>query len=119
MTIIAKGTELIGSLSVEGNIRIDGTVRGDVTASDSVEVGKTGAVVGTTIRSKSAVIHGSVEGHLVAPQHITLGAKATLLGDLQTRSLIIEEGAVFHGNSTMVDEKSAKDVSSIKTEAAS
>ena len=105
MTIIAKGTEMNGSLTVDGNIRIDGMVRGDITATDSVEVGKTGVVVGTTIQSKSALVHGRVEGHLVAPQHVTLGSKATLLGDLQTRSLVIEEGAVFHGTSTMMEEE--------------
>lgn len=110
MTIIAKGTELKGSLSVDGNIRIDGTVHGDITATDSVEIGKTGIVISTTIMSKSAIIHGRVEGHLVAPQHVTIGAKATLLGDLQTKSLVIEEGAVFHGTSTMMDGKDSKTV---------
>lgn len=108
MTIIAKGTELSGSLSIEGNIRIDGTVRGDITATDGVEVGKTGLVVGTTINAKTAVIHGRVEGHLISPQHITLGSKATLLGDLKTGSLVIEEGAVFHGSSSMMDGKDSK-----------
>ena len=108
MTIIAKGTELSGSLSIEGNIRIDGTVRGDITATDGVEVGKTGFVVGTTINAKTAVIHGRVEGHLISPQHITLGSKATLLGDLKTGSLVIEEGAVFHGSSSMMDGKDSK-----------
>ena len=108
MTIIAKGTEMNGSLTVDGYIRIDGMVRGDITATDSVEVGKTGVVLGTTIQSKSALVHGRVEGHLVAPQHVTLGSKATLLGDLQTSSLVIEEGAVFHGTSTMMEGKNGK-----------
>lgn len=119
MTIIAKGTELSGSLSVDGNIRIDGTVRGDITSTDSVEVGKTGMVMGATIQSKIAVIHGRVEGHIVAPQHITLGSKATLLGDLKTGSLVIEEGAVFHGNSTMMESESGKRADTKKAEVAS
>lgn len=108
MTIIAKGTEVSGALIIDGNIRIDGVIRGDITATDGVEVGKTGVVVGTTIQSKTAIIYGRVEGHLIAPQHITLGGKAKLLGDIKTGNLVIEEGAIFHGNSTMMKEEQPK-----------
>jgi len=108
VTIIAKGTEVSGALIIDGNIRVDGVIRGDITATDGVEVGKTGVVVGTTIQSKTAVIHGRVEGHLIAGQHITLGGKAKLLGDIKTGNLIIEEGAIFHGNSTMMKEEQPK-----------
>ena len=101
MTIIAKGTELNGSLDVEGNIRIDGTVNGDIKATEGVEVGKSGRIVGSSIESKTAVIHGSVESHLTVSQHVLLGGKSMLIGDLKTKALVIEEGAVFHGNSSM------------------
>lgn len=103
MTIIAKGTEVNGSISVEGNIRVDGTVRGDIHATDAIEIGKTGEVFGTTLQAKSAIIHGRVEGNLTAPQHVTLGGKARLLGDLKTSNLVVEEGAIFHGMSSMVE----------------
>jgi cytoskeletal protein CcmA (bactofilin family) len=49
-----------------------------------------------------------VEGHLIAGQHITLGGKAKLLGDIKTGNLIIEEGAIFHGNSIMMKEEQPK-----------
>lgn len=101
MTIIAKGAEVSGALNIEGNIRIDGTVNGDIKATDSVEVGQTGRIVGKSIISKTAVIHGHVEGDLTASQNIVLGSKSTLVGNLQTKSLVIEEGAVFHGNSAV------------------
>ncbi len=104
MTIIAKGAEMNGSMDVEGNVRVDGTVHGDVKATEGVEVGKTGRIVGSVIESKTAVIHGYVESHLIVSQHILLGGKSTLVGDLNTKTLVIEEGAVFHGNSAMMDE---------------
>ena len=37
MTIIAKGAEVKGALNIEGNIRVDGTVNGDIKATDSIE----------------------------------------------------------------------------------
>ena len=104
MTIIAKGAEMNGSMDVEGNVRVDGTVHGDVKATEGVEVGKSGRIVGSVIESKTAVIHGYVESHLIVSQHILLGGKSILVGDLKTKTLVIEEGAVFHGNSAMADE---------------
>ena len=103
MTIIAKGTEVNGSVDVEGNIRVDGTVNGDVKATDGVEVGKSGRIVGSSIESKTAIINGYVESNLTVSQHVLLGSKSTFVGDLKTKSLVIEEGAVFHGNSAMSD----------------
>jgi cytoskeletal protein CcmA (bactofilin family) len=108
VTIIAKDAEVNGTVTVEGNIRIDGTVRGDIKATEGLEVGKTGIVIGTTVQSKTAIIHGRMEAHLTAPQQVTLGAKAVLVGDLRTGKLIIEEGAVFHGMSNMMDDDGAK-----------
>ncbi|MCY3771148.1 MAG: polymer-forming cytoskeletal protein [Gemmatimonadetes bacterium] len=109
MTIIAKGTEVNGSVDVEGNIRIDGTVNGDVKATDGVEVGKSGRIVGSSIESKTAIINGYVESQLTVSQHVLLGSKSTFVGDLKTKSLVIEEGAVFHGNSAMSDEPAGSD----------
>ncbi len=109
MTIIAKGAEMNGSMDIEGNVRVDGTVHGDVRATEGVEVGKTGRIVGSSIESKTAVIHGYVESHLIVSQHILLGGKSTLVGDLNTKTLVIEEGAVFHGNSAMMDEPAGSD----------
>ncbi|MXY50237.1 MAG: hypothetical protein F4Y38_13195 [Gemmatimonadetes bacterium] len=109
MTIIAKGAEMNGSMDIEGNVRVDGTVHGDVRATEGVEVGKTGRIVGSTIESKTAVIHGYVESHLIVSQHILLGGKSTLVGDLKTKTLVIEEGAVFHGNSAMAEELAGSD----------
>lgn len=109
MTIIAKGAEVNGSMDVEGNVRVDGTVHGDVRATEGVEVGKSGRIVGSAIESKTAVIHGYVESRLAVSQHILLGGKSILVGDLQTKTLVIEEGAVFHGNSAMADEPAGSD----------
>ena len=109
MTIIAKGTELNGSVDVEGNIRVDGTLNGDVKATDGVEVGKSGRIVGSSIESKTAIIHGYVESQLIVSQHVLLGGKSILVGDLKTKSLVIEEGAVFHGNSSMSEEFAGTD----------
>ena len=108
MTIIAKGTEVNGSVDVEGNIRVDGTVNGDVKATEGVEVGKSGRIVGSTIESKTAIINGYVESNLTVSQHVLLGGKSTLVGDLNTKTLVIEEGAVFHGNSAMSDNEAVQ-----------
>ena len=53
------------------------------------------------------MIHGVVNGDIIASQRIELGRAAKLSGNIQTPSLVIEQGAVFEGSSKMVQMKTA------------
>ncbi len=101
-TIIGKGTKIEGTINIEGATRIDGTVKGKLIANDIVTVGSTG-VVKAEIRARSIVIGGRVEGNLVASEKVELQAKSELVGDITSKSLLVEHGAIFHGNSKMKD----------------
>lgn len=105
-TIIGKGTKIEGTINIEGATRIDGTVTGKLIANDIVTVGSTG-VVKAEIRARSIVIGGRVEGNLVASEKVELQAKAELVGDITSKSLLVEHGAIFHGNSRMKDSVSS------------
>jgi cytoskeletal protein CcmA (bactofilin family) len=101
-TIIGKGTKIEGTVNIEGATRIDGTVNGKLIANDIVTVGSTG-VVKAEIRARSIVIGGRVEGNLVAGEKVELQAKSELVGDITSKSLLVEHGAIFHGSSRMKD----------------
>jgi cytoskeletal protein CcmA (bactofilin family) len=52
------------------------------------------------------MVAGQILGNIRASEKIVMEPKSTLLGDLQTRELVINEGAVFQGNCSMqIDEK--------------
>lgn len=104
-TILGSGSVFEGTVEIESSIRIDGTLKGKLISSDTLIVGPTG-VVEADIQVKKATVGGRILGCLVASDQTVLEAKAVLLGDLKTSSLVVHEGAVFNGNCAMGEERS-------------
>ncbi len=103
-TIIGKDTIINGTLDIKGALRVDGTVKGKIICSDCVTVGSTG-IVEAEIEAESAIIAGKMHGNVVTSETIELQAKCEMEGDLRTKSLVIEQGAVFCGACNMKDQK--------------
>jgi cytoskeletal protein CcmA (bactofilin family) len=99
-TIIGKDTVITGTLDVKGALRIDGQVKGKVICSDCVTVGATGQVE-ADIEAQTSIIAGHVIGNVACSEKIELQAKCEMDGDLKTKSLCIEQGAVFCGACNM------------------
>jgi len=99
-TIIAKGTKITGNIDMQGSLRIDGYLKGQVSSSETLTVGGSGVVEGE-VRVKEAVVGGKVMGNLVATQKVELESNASILGDVKTRVFVIKEGGIFHGNCSM------------------
>lgn len=100
LSLIGKDATIEGKLSIKQSIRIDGRIKGEVEAADTVTIGGSGDIEGN-IKAKNVVIGGKVSGSLVVTGKVTLEAAAELHGDLSASRLIIEEGAVFNGRSSM------------------
>jgi cytoskeletal protein CcmA (bactofilin family) len=99
-TIIAKGTKITGNIDMQGSLRIDGYIKGQVNSSETLTIGTTGVVEGE-VRVKEAVVGGKVMGNLIATQKVELESNASILGDVKTRIFVIKEGGIFHGNCSM------------------
>jgi len=108
-TLVGHGTVFEGTLNVSSSMRVDGKITGQVTCSDSLLVGKTG-VLEASVKVKNATVGGRVDGDIVASEVVILESNSTVLGDVTTKKLIIEEGAVFNGTCHMSGDapKSAK-----------
>ena len=100
VTIIGTGVVIDGKLSSNGDVRIDGTVKGDVKASGNVTVGESGEINGQ-IEAEIITIGGKVTGSVNSKDKLVLEAKALLKGDIMTKILVVEAGAKFDGNSKM------------------
>jgi len=99
-TFLGKGSVINGELEIEGGVRIDGMVKGSVKATETVVVGAEG-VIEADIDTKIAVIGGNVNGVITAPEKVELQCKAVIIGEITTRNLIVEQGAIFHGKCNM------------------
>jgi cytoskeletal protein CcmA (bactofilin family) len=99
-TMIGEGACFEGTVNVPHGIRIDGTFKGKIEASEMLTIGNTG-VVEADVKAKSIIIGGKVSGNIVGAERVELESRASLTGDLQTRDLVINEGALFHGKCLM------------------
>ncbi len=68
-----------------------------------------GGVVDANIEVSVATIQGTVNGDIIATQRIELGRAGKLNGNIQTPSLIIEQGGVFEGSCKMIQQKAASE----------
>jgi len=105
VTIISSGVVIEGKLSSKGNVRVDGTVKGDVNVTGNVTIGESGDINGQ-VNADVITVGGKVVGKLNAKEKVVLEGKAVLKGDLVAKILVVEAGAKFDGNSKM-DETSS------------
>ncbi len=102
LNMITAGTYLEGTIDTKGSIQIHGKVKGIVKAGDEVRVGSSGEIIGE-VYAKTARIGGKVEGNINVEQKLILESTSSLVGNLSTGKLIIDEGAHFNGTAEMAD----------------
>ena len=97
---IMEGTTLEGEVRTDSNIRIDGKVKGSINAKGRLIVGQTGVVEGDVV-CQSSEIEGALFGKIQCLDILSLKATAKVQGDITSKKLAIEPGAVFTGNCVM------------------
>ena len=100
VSIISPGVTVEGKLHSNGNVRIDGTIKGDVNVAGSITIGENGQIEGG-VNAENVTLGGKITGIINAKEKIILESKAVLKGDIFTRILVVEAGAKFDGKSTM------------------
>ncbi len=93
-SIISHNLKIIGNLQSTGDIQVDGTVEGDITAT-KVLIGE-GARISGQVEAEQIVIRGEVAGS-VRGRDVEIGRTAKVQGDIQHESLAIEAGAHIDG----------------------
>ncbi|TVR52408.1 MAG: polymer-forming cytoskeletal protein [Gemmatimonadales bacterium] len=96
ISIIGPGMRVEGDCFTEGTLRIEGSVTGTVHAGKAVVVGKEGTVQGD-VATQDAVVAGRVTGTLLAASRLEVQATARIEGEVHTRRLQLEDGAVLNG----------------------
>ena len=106
ISIIGSGMKVVGDISTEGTVRVEGQVRGTIRAATAVVLGAAGAIEGNVL-TKDAVIGGNVSGSIVASNRLELQSTCTVEGEIRTRAehLKLEEGARFAGQVHMIEEE--------------
>jgi cytoskeletal protein CcmA (bactofilin family) len=99
-TMIGAGTSITGDLESNGDIRIDGILKGNLKAKAKIIIGADGVVEGN-IEGLQADVMGHVTGNIKVQELLFLHGTAELHGDICAGKLQIEPTAVFNGKVNM------------------
>jgi cytoskeletal protein CcmA (bactofilin family) len=83
--VLGPKDRLIGQLHVEGDLRVLGTVEGELEVTGDVEIDD----------------GGKVTGPVTARNRLVVGRSGSLVGDVHVARLVIEDGATFSGKVSM------------------
>jgi cytoskeletal protein CcmA (bactofilin family) len=104
LNIINAATTIVGDLNSEGDMRIDGTVKGYITSKARLVLGNTSRIEGD-IKAANLELSGEVNGNVYVTELLTIKSTARINGDIVSSKLIIEAGAEFNGKCSMKDTK--------------
>jgi len=96
---------LQGRLEIQGDLKIQGNVEGELKATGDVTIDST-ATIQASIEGSNVSVRGQVTGNVTAKRRLTLGGSGRLNGDVRVGRLTVEDGATLNGNVTMSSEKS-------------
>ncbi len=99
-TLIGAGTTLKGDISSNSDLRIDGTVIGNIQSTAKVVIGANGVVEGD-ITGNQADIIGKVTGNIKAKDLLQLRGDSVVTGNLYAEKLQVEPSAMFNGQCHM------------------
>jgi len=106
---VGGGTVVTGEANFKAMMRVDGHLSGRITSTSGTLIVGANGKVEANIEVAVAVIHGTINGDIIATQRLELGRAAKVNGNIQTPSLIIEQGAVFEGSCKMLQMTAAVD----------
>lgn len=100
VTIVGTGARLEGNVVSAGSLRIDGQVKGQINADGDVVLSPQSQVE-ADIRAQNVSIAGKFKGNVIAKDKAHLAHGGRIDGNITSKTLVVEEGGIFHGQSIM------------------
>ena len=100
-TLLGMETNIDGTLAFKDTIRLDGKVVGKIVSEKGTLIVGERAIVEAEIQVGTAIINGTVNGHIHATERIDVHAPAKITGDIQAPVISIETGVAFNGQCSM------------------
>ena len=100
VTIVGQGAKLEGNIISAGSLRVDGQVKGQISADGDVMLSAQSNVE-ATIHATNVVVSGRLKGDINAKAKVELARGGRVDGNITTKALVIQEGGIFNGQSVM------------------
>ena len=96
-TIIGKGSSITGNLHINGFVRLDGDIDGNLETDGNIIIGDSARIRGD-VKAKAVIVGGIVVGNILAQESAKLLSNSAVLGDVISRKVQVEDKATFHGH---------------------
>jgi cytoskeletal protein CcmA (bactofilin family) len=94
---IGKSVVIRGELSGSEDLYLDGDIQGTIDLRDhKLVIGPNGKIK-ATVSARDLVVHGKVEGNISGSERVELKKSCSVVGDISTQRIVIEDGAFFKG----------------------
>lgn len=103
---VGQTVAISGDIQSREELFIDGEVEGTLVLQQRLIVGPNGKVR-ASVKAKEVVVQGTIHGNVHAAEKIILRKDSTLVGDIRTSGIVIDDGAYFKGSIDIV--RDAKD----------
>ena len=106
-SVLGESTNVNGKLIFSGTMRIDGRIKGEISAEqgkgihNTLIVGEKAQIKGD-VRVDTVINSGQIIGNVYAKDRVAIHDPGQLIGDVQTSELTVEEGVIFNGRCNMV-----------------
>ncbi|TNE61974.1 MAG: polymer-forming cytoskeletal protein [Bacteroidetes bacterium] len=95
-TVIAKGTVIEGKFACSDNVRLDGSIKGEVQVDKRLVLGEGSSVEGN-IHARDAAIRGRIKGDVFIKEALHLLETAIIEGNISAKTMVVDEGARYNG----------------------
>ncbi len=118
-TLIGNGSFVSGNLKVNGFIRVDGDIDGNLDTDGAVIISEKARIRGN-ITAKSVIVGGIVFGDISAREGVKLLSSSAVVGNILTRKVRMEDKVIFHGHCISIwnEERFDKEVNAFLEEKA-
>lgn len=113
-SFIGNGTSLNGELSFNSMAQINGHLSGKVTSEKGTLIIGASGQVDAVVSVATGIINGTVNGDIIASEHLELKSTAKIVGNIRTPRLIMEDGAVLEGKCSMLKVEEKAEIRNIK-----
>jgi cytoskeletal protein CcmA (bactofilin family) len=115
VTVVGAGAKLEGTIVSAGSLRVDGHVKGNIQADGDVMLSPQSSVE-ADIRAENLSVAGRFHGSIVVKGRAELARGGRIDGNITAKSLVIQEGGIFNGQSIMDQQATAAPAANTKAQ---
>jgi cytoskeletal protein CcmA (bactofilin family) len=95
-TVFGKSMKIIGEVTSDEELYLDGDLDGKLNLRNRLTVGPN-SKVNANIKAQEIIVFGTIKGNVESESRVSLRAGASIVGDIKTAGIVIEDGAYFKG----------------------